>query len=425
MTHILHVGKYYPPDRGGMESFVQALAQTQAGQGHQVRVLAHVKAHPGKGAGPGLWHERPGTDTRTEAGTETRTGNETSMLSVRRCVTPLCVGGYAPVSPSMLWQLLRACWTAAPRRLIIHAHSPNAASAWALLCPTQPLILHWHADVLFTPQSAPPGWCLQAWRCLEQLCLRRAARIIVTSQEYVESSEFLQSFRHKCRVIPLALREYLADAVSAPDIKSASDSVSESDAGAVAIRFLQQKSADQVLNLLAVGRLSHYKGFHILLRAVAQLPHIRLCLVGQGEEAAALHRLAAELKLHDRLLLAGELSDAALRACYQACDAFVLPSVLRTEAFGMVLLEAMREGKSCVATHVPGSGMGSVVQHGSSGLLVAPGDVDALSVALKYLLDNPKILHEMGRAGQARWQQHYSIQAVAAQVAAVYAEVLA
>jgi rhamnosyl/mannosyltransferase len=97
-----------------------------------------------------------------------------------------------------------------------------------------------------------------------------------------------------------------------------------------------------------------------------------------------------------------------------------LPSIERTEAFGLVLLEAMAFGKPVVASDISGSGVGWVVKHGKTGWLVAPGDQDALSVALKRLLENPDALAMMGEAGRKRFEALFRIDAVASNVIRLY-----
>src|SRR5690606_12898211 len=106
------------------------------------------------------------------------------------------------------------------------------------------------------------------------------------------------------------------------------------------------------LRLLAVGRLSRYKGFDVLLRALARMEGASLVLAGDGECGGDLRRLARELGIVDRVVFAGAPDDDALASLYAGADAFVLPSLDRGEAFGMVLLEAMRAGLPVVASAI-------------------------------------------------------------------------
>lgn len=382
---IVHIGKYFPPDRGGMERFLRDLAVMQAEQGHEVRVLAHALNAP-----PGREHPAP-------------------RLELLRCRVLFRAGAYAPVAPGLPVALLSLCRTRTPPA-VLHAHVPNPAALWLPLLPLRlPVVLHWHADVQFPAGHAPSTGLLACWKVLEQRLLRRADRVIVTSAAYLEASPPLRAHRHKCRVVPLGLRP--EDAPSA-------------DTEHPAARFLRSGASPDRLNILAVGRLSHYKGFDVLLEALRRMPHARLCLVGDGEEHDALRVRAASPELRNRVLMPGDLPDAALRACFQACDALVLPSLTRSEAFGMVLLEAMREGKPCVVSEVPGSGMGSVVRPGETGMLVRPGSADNLADALALLAADPALRRRLGAAGRRRLEENYRLETVAHAVTAVYAETL-
>ena len=165
----------------------------------------------------------------------------------------------------------------------------------------------------------------------------------------------------------------------------------------------------QPLQVLAIGRLTYYKGFEYLLRAVAKAPGIHVHLVGEGDQSANLRSLTATLNIEDRVTFHGALSNPDLTRKYAACDCLCLPSIERTEAFGMVLLEAMYFGKAAVIGDVEGSGMGWVVDDGVTGIKVRPADADALAGALLRLSANREELALMGRAGRRKFAEQFDI----------------
>jgi glycosyltransferase involved in cell wall biosynthesis len=278
---------------------------------------------------------------------------------------------------------------------------PNA-SAFALLASpaarTTPWIVHWHADI-------PPDaldWRLRAgyafYRPFEQAILRRASAIVATSSAYLDASAALAPWRGKASVIPLGAGDVeLPEA--RPDLWPAGDG----------------------LRLLAVGRLSHYKGFDVLIDALTRASDARLLLIGEGEQAEALRRLAAASAVAGRIRFAGAVDDATLQGAYAAADALVLPSLDRGEAFGLVLLEAMRARLAVIASAIPGSGIGEVVVDGESGLLVPPGDVDALAAAIRSIGD-ATLRRRLATGGRSRWEKRFTLERAAQAWLALYAD---
>jgi len=371
---ILHLGKYYAPQRGGIERHTQALAEACVRYGDAVAVLVH--------RAPGHWR---GT-REVVAGVEVRRAG--------------CIAApvYTPLSPAFPFELARALREFAPD--LLHLHLPNPSCFAALASPAArhlPWIVHWHADV---PPDAP-DWRLRLgyrfYRPFEQAVLARAASVIATSQPYFEASHALQPWRSKVRVVPLGIDAPPA-AIPRPDLWPATDGV----------------------RLLAVGRLGRYKGFDVLVDALASTADTNLLLVGDGECARELHALARERGVDGRVAFAGDVDDATLEAAYAAADAFVLPSLDRGEAFGLVLLEAMRAGLPVVASAIPGSGVGFVVADGESGLLVEPGDRAALAAALARLRD-PVLRARLGDAGRERWNALFTLDHCVRSVRAIYA----
>ena len=375
---VLHLGKYYAPQRGGIERYTQALAEWSVAQGDAVGVLVH---------------QRVGTWWRAQ---EIMAG-----VDVRRagCIAaPL----YTPLSPAFPLELARALRELEPD--LLHLHCPNPSCFAALASPAArrlPWIVHWHAEV--APDS--PNWRLRAayraYRPFEQAMLARARTIIATSQAYVEASVALAPWRAKTVVIPLGIED-TEPASRAPELWPAQAGV----------------------RLLAVGRLSHYKGFDVLIEALAQVANARLLLIGRGECERELHALAHARGLDQRIAFAGELDDATLAAAYVAADAFVLPSLDRSESFGLVLLEAMRAGLPVIASAIPGSGVGTVVADGQTGWLVPPGDAQALAHAIARLGDAADVRKRFGAAGRARWASVFTLEQSAMAVRAVYRAVL-
>jgi glycosyltransferase involved in cell wall biosynthesis len=374
---ILHVGKYYAPERGGIERHLQGIAEWQAAHGVEVRVLVH---------------QRPGRLRSTVA--------MVGPVEVHR-IGCLAAPLYTPLSPTFPIALARCVRGFRPDLLHLHLPNPSAFAALASRAARRlPWIVHWHADV------APdlPDWRMRAayraYRPLERAMLARAAAIIATSEPYRDASIALAPWREKTRVIPLGI-----------------------DAAAHDTQKRTTRSVNAPLRLLAVGRLSYYKGFEVLIEALAQVPDARLVLVGHGETETSLRARAQALGVATRVTFAGELDDDALRNAYTAADAFVLPSLDRSEAFGLVLLEAMRARLPVIASAIPGSGVGHVVVDGRTGLLVPPDNAGALVAAIERLRDSA-LRERLASAGHARWQQKFTLDRSAVRTMELYREVL-
>ncbi len=161
---------------------------------------------------------------------------------------------------------------------------------------------------------------------------------------------------------------------------------------------------------LIVGRLAaaeRYKGHDLLLdiwpRVLAQLPEARLAIVGDGDDRARLQGRAAALRLLDRVMFLGRVSDETLAALYRECTFFVMPS--RNEGFGLVFLEAMRAGKACIG------GVGAaaeIIEDGVTGVVVDPQFPEQVLGAVLRLFRESQTRERMGRAGAQRCAREFS-----------------
>ncbi|TGD73507.1 glycosyltransferase [Mangrovimicrobium sediminis] len=383
---VLHLGKYYPPDPGGMETFLRDLLHASLRAGLEVAALVHA------------W--RPGL----RSSSETRHTADGDLQLTRAAIWGRLL--FTPISPAFPLQLRRLLRQFQPG--IVHVHLPAPSAFWLLLSPAArrvPWVAHWHADAI----DERAGTLLRGvyrwlYRPLQSALLRRTRAIIVTSPPYLESSPALREFHDRCVVVPLGLDAQTLHA-AAPTALPADNVPGE-------------------IRLLAVGRLTYYKGLDVLLRAVAAVPEARLRIVGVGEDGERLRHLADELGLAGRVAFLGGLDDAALAREYQACDCLCLASTERSEAFGLVLLEAMSFARPLIASEIPGSGVGWVVEEGVNGLKVPPGDVPAWSAAIRRLAGDTALRQRLGATGCARFEERFAIDACMRGVGDVYRQVL-
>lgn len=371
---ILHIGKFYPPFHGGIENFLAALIDAQSANGQEVAALVHAHA-PGGASRPG------------------------PAAAFPWIIRAPCHGRllYAPVSPAFPFWLQRTLRDFRPD--ILHFHLPNTSAFWALALPLArkiPWVIHWHADVVESVIDRRLALAYQVYRPFEHAMLKRARAIIATSPPYLETSPSLRKWRAKCHVVPLGM----------PDASSTSEQATE-------------PWQPDLLRVLAIGRLTYYKGFEVLIRALARTPFAQAIIVGEGEQRARLEAALAKSGAAHRIKLVGSLPDDRLQSLQDSCDVFCLPSLERTEAFGVVLLEAMQRAKPVIASNIPGSGVGWVVADGSTGLLFPPGDAEALADRLQAL-DDAALRGEFGLAGRARFEQQFRIDRVVKSLDRVY-----
>lgn len=307
---------------------------------------------------------------------------------------------FTPISPMFPWHLRRVIKSTKPH--ILHLHLPNPSVFWALMLPSArriPWVVHWHADIITSAQGWGMKLFYKLYQPFEYAVLKRASSIVATSLPYRDSSRPLKKWLAKCHVVPLGV-----------DIERYAKITGESE-------IIPSTS---LLQVLAVGRLTYYKGFRYLIEAAAQVENIHINLVGRGEQEEQLKALAASLMLQDRVTFHGILSDMELARQMEKCDCLCLPSIERTEAFGMVLLEAMYFGKATIIGDVKGSGMGWVVDDGVTGLKVKPGDAEALAGAIRRLATNRAELKYLGQRGKEKFDQQFEINHAVAALVDIY-----
>lgn len=341
VVRVLHLGKHYPPERGGIETVLESLCRGSADDVSAAAVVLNTRA-------------------RTEH--EVRDG-----VAVTRVARWASVGAVS-VTPSLPF------WLARQRADVIVLHEPNpmALVAYALVRPATPLIVWFHSEVI------RPAWRYRLfYQPLLRIALRRAARIIVAAPP-MRDVPALAPYRAAVRVVP-----YGVDIDPRPP-------------GAVGPSACSSRRP----TVLFVGRLVRYKGVDVLIRAMVDV-EANLVIVGDGPLRPQLEALSRGLGLDGRVRFEGRVSDDARVAWYHDADIFALPSISRQEAFGMVQLEAMGHGLPVVSTALA-TGVPWVNRHGETGLVVPPNDHQALAQALATLVSDPALRARLGAAGPAR-----------------------
>lgn len=389
LMKILHIGKYYPPFAGGIENFMAELLPLLSPEKHTVCALVHDHSS-GKLA-------------------QEETINQVKIIRVPSYGRLL----YAPVSPAFGIYLQRTLKTFKPD--IIHIHMPNVSAFWLLfssLAKKVPWVIHWHSDVIGSAPNKLVAYAYHFYQFFEFSLLKKSAQIIATSPNYRQSSSVLKPWLDKTQIIPLGLAQNQIHITNS------------SKQYAAQLWSNDKYRGNNQHRILTIGRLSYYKGHKYLIEAMQDLPESQLIIVGQGEEYHSLQTLIERLNLKKRVLLTGKLAHSDLHALLESCHIFCLPSIERTEAFGLVLLEAMYYAKPTIVSDIPGSGMTWVCQNNKTGLLSKPGDNDDIAEKIQLLQNNKNLAQQYGQMAAERLQQEFSLEVVARKTLQLYTKTL-
>ncbi|HEX6275000.1 MAG TPA: glycosyltransferase, partial [Polyangiaceae bacterium] len=290
---VLHVGKFYPPHKGGIESHLGALCEGLSGSIETEALVAN---------------EGPETVEETINGIRvTRTGTLFNLSA-------------ASVCPDLGRRMREA------RADIVHVHLPNPTAILSYLASRVPgkLVFSHHSDIV---RQRVLGTLFEP---VLRHAFRRADAIVVATPNHITSSRVVRSYEKKCAVIPYGI-----------------DARRFGEHDDAAVRDIRARFGSRIV--LSVGRLVYYKGFEYLIRAMRRVEG-HLIIVGEGPLFGELTREARDAGVADRVTILTEVEN--VRPYYQAADVFVLASNARSEAFGIVQLEAMACGVPVVNTRL-------------------------------------------------------------------------
>lgn len=372
---VCHLGKYYHPAPGGIESHVRTLAHAQAALGLSVQVYCAN-------------HQDGPTTFELDGPVEVSRFRRLASIA-KFDVCPELVARLARIDAD-----------------ILHVHVPNPTMLLALIAarPNKPVVVTYHSDLIRQKVLGP------LFRPIERIAYRRVDAILPTSPTYSQGSSFLRSYTDRLQVLPHGIDLEPYRAPSAFDRERA--------------RALRAQYAGDGPLWLCAGRHVYYKGFLNAIRALTRVRG-RLLLVGDGPDQPLLRDEVRRLGLGDRVIFTGALSDSlGLVPFYLAADAFWFPSNARSEAFGLVQVEAMASGCPVINTQIPDSGVAWVSPHEETGLTVPVNDPEALAAAANRLITEPGLRDRLAAAAQARAVLEFDHRIMAKRSLAIYHHVL-
>lgn len=260
----------------------------------------------------------------------------------------------------------------------------------------KPVVVTYHSDIVRQRNL------MRLYSPLMHRFLTRADRIVAASPNYMATSKVLHHYRHKTVVIPYGL-----------------DRKSYPPASEERLQHWRERCGERFF--LFVGVMRYYKGLHILLEA-AQGTDYPIIIVGAGPLEIELKAQAERLGLRNVQFL-GRLGDEDKVALLQLCTAIVFPSHLRSEAFGISLLEGAMFGKPMISSEI-GTGTSYINIHNETGLVVPPSDPAAFSTAMRTLWENPLLAQDMGRKAAQRYEKLFTSELMGRQMAMLYRELL-
>lgn len=351
---ILQLGKFHPV-RGGVEKVMYDLMQGLSARGVDCDMLCAL----------------------SEGGSQVMDINGHARLI--GCHT--LKKAYATMlSPAMILSLRKRCG----EYDIIHVHHPDPMACLALLLSGYKgkVVLHWHADI--EKQKV----LLRFYMPLQRWLLRRADVIVGTTPVYLAESPFLTGLQPKVKCLPIGIEPVPA----CPE-----------RTGELLGRYPEKKI------IFALGRLVEYKGYRYLIEATRYLGDDYVVLIGgEGVLKEELQNEIVTLGAEEKVKLLGRIPDEELPAYYNACTLFCLSSIQKTEAFGIVQIEAMSCGKPVVATRIPHSGVAWVNEHGVSGLNVMPRDAKALADAIRTIAGDELAYRKFSAGAEKRYRDMFT-----------------
>jgi len=374
-VRIAQVSPWFSPHFGGVESHVRSLSRELARRGHEVTVV---------------------TSRHDPSSLPEETMDGFRVLRVK----PRLILMQTPITPRM-----RGVLRGVPAD-VVHAHSPPPlASRYAGVVASErdiPYVVTYHCDVDLPSAFGSVVESVYR-RSLGASTLRNADQVIVTTRTYAATSRAV--WRYNPTVIPNAVDHQRFR----PDV----------DGSGVRAKLGIPKEVPVVL---LVGRIVPHKGIEHFVEAARYAPEARFLVAGEGSLREPMKRLAASMGVSDRVRFVGRVSEARLPEVYAACDVFVLPSVSRLEAFGIVALEAMATAKPVIVADIPG--VREMIVDGVDGLLADPVNTLDLADKIRRLLIDPEARRTMGQRGREKVLESFGIERVTDQIEAVYRRVL-
>ena len=281
---------------------------------------------------------------------------------------------------------------------IIHVHHPDPMACLALWLSGYKgrVILHWHSDIL------KQKTLLKFYAPLQRWLIRRADTIIGTTPVYLKESPYLKNVQDKTVAVPIGIEPVSFDPKLAEEWKQ---------------RYPGKKL------VVSIGRLVPYKGYGYLISASAQLgPDYQVLIVGDGPVRNNLEAEILERGAENAVKLLGYVEDNEMHALLAACDLFVMSSVMKTEAFGIVQIEAMSLGKPVIATKIPESGVSWVNADGISGINVPIKDDVALADAIRRICTDPDLHQTCAEGAKDRFETNFTLNGMIERTIKIYTD---
>ncbi|GGE18896.1 glycosyltransferase [Sphingobacterium cellulitidis] len=284
---------------------------------------------------------------------------------------------------------------------IIHIHHPDPMATLALFLSNYKgkVVLHWHSDIL------KQKTLLRLYKPLQNWLIKRADIIVGTTPVYVEQSKFLKNVQSKIDFIPIGV-----------DV--------EEDLSPL-VNGIKEKHQNRKI-IFSLGRLVEYKGYEYLIKSAKYLDdNYKIVIGGKGPLKEELEKIISDNDLGNKVQLLGFMTDEEVKAYYQACDLFCLSSILKTEAFAIVQIEAMGYGKPVVSTRIPESGVSWVNQNGLSGLTVEICDERALADSFQTILTEEEVYKSLSDGAKKRYLEHFTREKMVDKCLQIYNKILA
>ena len=336
---VLQLGKFYPPDIGGIENVIFEITE-------------------------GLNDRDISTDVLCSNSSNYYIEGKIKNYKVYRTKSYGKIASTS-ISPQMIFKLKEII----NYYDVVYVHLPDPMANIALFLADNrkaKIVVHWHSDII------RQKFLLKFYLPLQRWLLKRADRIIATTPKYICESKYLKEFIEKTVAIPIGIdRSKLV--------------INKNIISTLRSRFKGKKV------IFSLGRFVYYKGFEYLVKSALYLQKDFIIIIGgDGELRRNIEKLIRKLQLEDKVILPGKIPVDHLGSYYKVCDIFTLPSITKSEAFGVAIIEAMSFAKPIVATKIKGSGVDWVNKHMETGINVEPKNSKQLAMAfIKLLTDKP------------------------------------